>query len=133
MISPSLLIYFLGKRPFHRKFISFLTKAFLDEAVPIHTEHSMPNNQQTPVTNSLKSRTNCHDLLYKKWETPDPPQTPRLFCHPQPTPRHINGRCHHLPRRNLLQMEYFLYEVWQQLETVDPVDAQFLRETRQNQ
>ena len=29
--------------------------------------------------------------------------------------------------QNLRQMEYFLYEVWQQLETTDPIDVPFLR------
>ena len=29
--------------------------------------------------------------------------------------------------QNLRQMEYFLYEVWQQLETTNPIDAPFLR------
>jgi hypothetical protein len=34
--------------------------------------------------------------------------------------------------QNLRQMEYFLYEVWQQLEGVEPVDVQFLQRIEGN-
>ncbi len=32
--------------------------------------------------------------------------------------------------QNLRQMEYFLYKVWQQLETTSPVDVHYLQEAQ---